>query len=338
MRNGKAGVTDTRDRFHGRCVVRTVDLDEALDAVGEVFLPHRVEVFDPAAALDMQLNALRLGAVTVGYLRYGPEVRMVTAEASNYHVNIPLSGTTSSRSGRREPVVSTPRRPAVFMPDAPADIRWGAGSDQTCLMLERHSVDRELEKLLGRPLSRPLEFAVAMDSTTPAATSWLAALDVLEREAERPDGMLRFPAAAAHLQGLLIHGLLLAQPHNYSDDLRRGAVVPQPRAVRQAVELIEDRPEHAWTIAELAAAVAVSARTLQEQFSRTLGISPMTRLRDVRLDRIHAQLLAADPSEVTVGSVAARWAFLHPGRFAVAYKRRFGTSPSTTLRSGRGRY
>jgi len=330
-------VTELRERFPGRCVVRTVDLDEALGTVRDVFLPHRVEVLDRAAVLDMQLNALRLGSVTVGYLRYGPAIRMVTAEASNYHVNIPLSGSTSSRSGRREPVASTPRRPAVFMPGAPADIRWGAGSDQMCLMLERQAVDRELEKLLGHPLSRPLEFAVAMDVATAVAASWLAALDMLEREAERPDGMLCFPVAAAHVEGLVVHGLLLAQPHNYSDELRRGAVAPRPRAVRQAVELIEDRPEHAWTIAELAAAVAVSARTLQERFSQTLGTPPMTYLRDVRLDRIHAQLLGADPSEIAVGTVAARWGFLHPGRFAAAYKRRFGRSPSTTLRSGRAR-
>jgi AraC-like DNA-binding protein len=330
-------MTEVRERFPGRCVVRTVDLDEALGTVSEVFLPHRVEVLDRAAVLDMQLNALRLGSVTVGYLRYGPEIRMVTAEASNYHVNIPLSGSTRSRSGRREPVVSTPRRPAVFMPGSPADIRWGAGSDQMCLMLERQAVDRELEKLLGHPLSRPLEFTVAMDVATAVAASWLAALDMLEREAERPDGMLCFPVAAAHVEGLVVHGLLLAQPHNYSDELRRGAVAPQPRAVRQAVELIEDRPEQAWTIAELAAAVAVSARTLQERFSQTLGIPPMTYLRDVRLDRIHSQLLVADPSDVAVSTVAARWGFLHPGRFAAAYKRRFGRSPSTTLRSGRAR-
>ncbi|WP_170231141.1 cupin domain-containing protein [Pseudonocardia kunmingensis] len=207
-------------------MIRTVDLDEAHAEVGAVFLPHRVEVLERAAELDMQLNALRLGAVTAGYLRYGPKIRTLTVEASNYHVNLPLTGTTRSRSGLREPVESTPRRPAVFMPRAPADIMWSAGSTQLCLMLERGVVDRELEKLLGHPLPRPLEFAVAMDLTTGAASTWLTALDVLQREADRPDGMLRFPAAAGHLEGLVIHGLLLGHRHNYSEELRRGAAAP----------------------------------------------------------------------------------------------------------------
>lgn len=55
--------------------MRTADLDEALDAVGEVFLPHQVDVLGRASELDTQLNVLRLGNLTAGYLRYGPEIR-----------------------------------------------------------------------------------------------------------------------------------------------------------------------------------------------------------------------------------------------------------------------
>jgi AraC-like DNA-binding protein len=325
-------MTELRERFRGSPVMRTADLDEALDRVGRFFLPHRIDVVGAAVELDVKLNAVQLGSVTAAYLSYGPEVRMETAEANHFHVNIPIAGGTESRSGRRDPVVSTPQRSAVFMPDAPAEIRWSAGTAQLCLMLAREAVERELEKLLGHPLPRPLEFAVAMDLTTPDSSAWLAAVGLLEHEAERVIGVLSFPLAAAHLEGLVIHGLLLSQPHNYSDELRRQAATPRPRAVRLAVDLIEDRPGHPWSVAELAAAVTVSARTLQDGFARTLGTSPMAYLRDVRLDRIHAELLAAGPDAVAVGQVAARWGFLHAGRFSATYKRRFGRSPSATAR------
>jgi AraC-like DNA-binding protein len=59
----------------------------------------------------------------------------------------------------------------------------------------------------------------------------------------------------------------------------------------------------------------------------------MTYLREVRLLRIHSELREVDPDTVTVGALASRWGFLHAGRFAAAYKRKFGCSPSTTLRS-----
>lgn len=59
----------------------------------------------------------------------------------------------------------------------------------------------------------------------------------------------------------------------------------------------------------------------------------MAYLREIRLDRVHAELSTADPSTgVTVTDIAYRWGFLHLARFAQAYKQKFGELPSATLR------
>ncbi|MGN5382482.1 helix-turn-helix domain-containing protein [Streptomyces lasalocidi] len=59
----------------------------------------------------------------------------------------------------------------------------------------------------------------------------------------------------------------------------------------------------------------------------------MAYLRRVRLAHAHRDLLAADPhSGATVGGVAARWGFAHPGRFAALYRTVYGISPAETLR------
>ena len=60
-------------------------------------------------------------------------------------------------------------------------------------------------------------------------------VELVEREASQPNGLTLFPLAAAHLEGLVIDGLLLAQPHNYSDALAAGASPRRPRAVREAL-------------------------------------------------------------------------------------------------------
>jgi AraC-like DNA-binding protein len=325
-------MTTSQERFRGFPLVRTADLDEALQVTADVFLPHDLQIIDRSADLHVQLNALRMGCVTVGYLRYGPEMRMRTAEADHYHVNIALTGAVRSRCGRLAEIDSAHSQAAVFMPGHTADILWGAGSAQLCMMLARDRVDRELEGLLGRPLDRALEFDVGMDLTTAPAADWMHTVELLEREAARPNGMTRFPLAAAHLESLVIDGLLLAQPHNYSEALAAGATPRRPRAVRQALELIQEQPDLPWSTAYLAARVGVSARTLQEGFARTVGVGPMTHLRAVRLDRIHAELSISEPGSVNVGTVAARWGFVHAGRFAAAYRRRFGCAPSATAR------
>src|SRR4051794_39379103 len=91
------------ERFPGLPVARTSDVDEAREPVTAMFLPHDLRLVDCAGALDMRLNAVRSGPVTAGFLRYGPDLWMRTAEASSYHVNIPLSGVVTSRVRPQRP-------------------------------------------------------------------------------------------------------------------------------------------------------------------------------------------------------------------------------------------
>jgi hypothetical protein len=83
-------------------------------------------------------------------------VRLRTADAENIHVNIPLRGRATSRSGTGEPVTTGPRRAVVFSPGAPADLLWSAGCEQLCLTVPRVCLEAELEQLLGRSLKDQL--------------------------------------------------------------------------------------------------------------------------------------------------------------------------------------
>ncbi len=64
-------------------------------------------------------------------------------------------------------------------------------------------------------------------------------------------------------------------------------------------------------------------------------MSPMSFVRERRLERVHEELADALPSDgVTVTQVAERWGgFHHLGSFAVEYRKRWGgEAPSETLR------
>ena len=159
-----------------------------------------------------------------------------------------------------------------------------------------------------------------MDLTTPKGRSWSRMLSLATREARREQGLLDHPLAAKSVEAALVDGLLLAQPHNYSDALLHDTRIAPPRAVREAVELLETYPDRGWSAPVLANHVHVSVRALQEGFRRSLDTTPMRYLRDVRLRKIREDLLAATPDLTTVGAIVYRWGILNQGRFAGSYR------------------
>jgi AraC-like DNA-binding protein len=104
--------------------------------------------------------------------------------------------------------------------------------------------------------------------------------------------------------------------------------------LRVALVYIEQHAREVVTLADIAAAAGMSARGLQQSFNRSLGVSPLAHVRNVRLDAVHEALASADPSSSSVAEVAREWGFAHLGRFSGAYRERFGELPSVTLRAG----
>jgi len=192
----------------------------------------------------------------------------------------------------------------------------------------------ELEGLLDRPVNAPVEFERRLDLTNAASVNWMSLVGVLGREAGRVNGLLRHSLAVANMQQLLIEGLLLTQPHNYTDDLSDDGLPASRAVVKDAVDFIRCHPKSPWTTAQLAHATGVSARALQKAFTESGEPPPMTYLRHVRLQRVHRELTDASRAGVNtaVTTAAGRWGFVHLGRFAQQYRQLFGESPSQTLR------
>jgi len=102
--------------------------------------------------------------------------------------------------------------------------------------------------------------------------------------------------------------------------------------LRAAVEYIHAHAAEPVTIVDLSEAAGLSVRSVQESFRRVFDVSPLTYLRQVRLDRVREELLEAGPQAGAVGDIARRWGFAHLGRFSASYAERFGEYPKQTLR------
>lgn len=115
-------------------------------------------------------------------------------------------------------------------------------------------------------------------------------------------------------------------------DVPRDRADATPVTVRRAVAYIEANPDLEIGVADVARTAHVSVRALQLAFRRHLDTTPMAYLRRVRLDRVHADLAAADPSKTTVTAVTALWGFHAVGRFSADYRNTYGEYPRDTLR------
>jgi AraC-like DNA-binding protein len=328
-----AVITDLTDEVLAAYpVARTRDIGQAREVLERVLprIPLQVRVATSSDVFDMHMNALDIGAVTTSYIRFGADTQITNSETAFYHVNIPLSGCTIWRA-QKYVVRSTPTVAAVLSPGTAGELLWGGGCAQLCVMLPQSSLDRELERHLDRAITEPVTFAPAMNLASSTTRRWLDALRLVLNEADHSNGQSLHPLTTRTLENLLVDSLLLAQRHNYTSALNGPTPTASPRAVRAAMELLEGSPERPWTVGELASEIHVSVRALQSAFARSQGLSPMRYLRDVRLRRIHADLLDADPQRTTVTEVAARWGFAHHGHFAARYREKFGEPPASTL-------
>lgn len=311
-------------------VLTSADADEFCDVTSHLF-STRYRFASAANGAGARVNVMELGSVKIAYSELGSPTEFVVDEFDCYMVSMQLSGQMQVTAAGSE-IVSCPSQAAVFYPQTSGTGSW-SGTPQVLVNIRHEALELELERQLNRPVESPVRFELGMDLHTSLAQSWLATLHQIQVESGRPDGCLAHPMLAKQLEQALIAQLLYAQVHSYSEDLLRPQEVALPKVVQAAIDIIENSPDTIFTASDLAAAVFVSARTLQDGFRRHVGMAPMNYIRQVRLARVHADLQAAHRDTETVTQIAGRWGYTHLGRFAADYQRKYGVLPSVTLSS-----
>jgi AraC-like DNA-binding protein len=309
----------------------SVDIDETRSVLNRFYYPLDVGVPAGPDGFEFHAGVIQLGPLTIGRLGFGAPVTLVAPELDGYHVTIPTAGRVRARHAGHE-VVADHDTGAIFGPGRPVHTDYDANSAELNVKITRPALESELEAMLGRPVRGPIELPPTINVGGGAAQSWRRLLHLLSSEAADPASLIWRPLIADQLRRSVVNGLLLSVHHRYSDELSATPPSSPPRAVRRAVDAIQDEPERPFSVADLAAIAGVSVRSLQEGFRRHVGCAPMAYLQSVRLGRAHEWLQREDPTRVTVASVAHRSGFAHLGRFATAYRARFGVSPSETLR------
>ncbi|MBJ3814583.1 AraC family transcriptional regulator [Shimwellia pseudoproteus] len=306
----------------------SASLEQAGAVVGRIFKPCQVDLVDRGARADVRMHHIPMGEISLNRLRYSCRVDIAPSLLKDFFlIQMPLHGSATVVS-RGQSLCSTPRLATVISPDDVTQMRWEAGNDQCLLRISRTLLENTLMGHLGQPLTEPLRFEQGFQWQENAA--WCALIGYLLECASQGLDLEKHHLIRQQIGQLVATTLLHSHPHNYQQPSGQKRAAIRPTHVRRVQEYI-DSHAHAPLTAEMLAEIGgVSLRGLYAGFKNFLGVSPMQYLRDVRMDRVRAELLSGEIDNVT--GVALRWGFAHMGRFSAEYKSRFGESPSQSMR------
>ncbi|NIX78014.1 helix-turn-helix transcriptional regulator [Microvirga terricola] len=246
-----------------------------------------------------------------------------------------LGGASQLTIGR-DAFAFSPNRAVIFTSGPERRITIPKDADNHVLIMNRRKLAECCAELLGYDIPGFVDFAVDADIETGAGRSFQRLLAYAEAELSEPHALIRhIPAAGRQFEQSLLTGFLLSHRHAYSDALLEPQSPAVPFYVKRAEAYIEAHFAEPLSLADIAAAGGVSARSLQNGFQSYRAMTPMAFLRMVRLRHVRQALVQADPALMTVTGVALACGFGHMGEFAALYRRTYGETPGQTL--GRSR-
>ncbi len=312
--------------------------EEITDFLSHLFFPSRLTVTGLGDHLHlvprvptMQIASLRMRTLSAASIHVDLPIRVDVDAVSGPLLIVPVGYGTDPRT------VTSPATPAARSEATVATT--GTRQDRalpghyvfTLVAMSQTELEREAIAIVGGPPARPVRFDPVVDLTSETGLRLEAALQLLRDQIREQSPLLGSDVAERHLEQMVLDMFLLAADHIEAEVFDVDGTTISTPWVRRAVELIENRPEQPWTVPELSQEVVVSARALYEGFRRELDTTPMGYLQGVRLIRAR-ELLARREGGTTVAMVASRYGLGHLGRFASAYRERFGETPSQTLR------
>jgi len=296
--------------------------------------PHDLVTRDRSGVIDFWHKNADFCQFSFNEFSYGRDV-VTSAQLSmeQYFIIFTVSGHISVQLRSREFLTGADSvyvvSPDRFTSDISADCR------QLVIRIGAEPLHRYLQQFYDIQINAPLEFTpfpCSIRQQTPGLQQMVA---MICRELGREGTSFSDVHVRGSLEQALIGVLLHEIPHNYQWQVQTEQRLLVPRCIKVARDYIHSHVQERISVHEIATVANVSPRALQAGFRRYLNVTPLTYLRNVRLDIAHAELTRAGAGDLSVTEIAFRCGFADLSKFAQYYRRRFGRHPSLTLRFGR---
>ncbi len=300
------------------------DVDCVQHYISQVFCPHSLTLADTRQSLNARLYLRQGQDVAYGRLRYGAQVQIQPQPLDDFYLlQIPLSGQEQIHTvhGR---FASTSRLASIISPTQDFSMEHSLEADKLFVRIGRQGLERHYQEYFAQPVRGPLEFQPSIPLDAPGGASLRRLLDW--QFAEVSDGTLfDQPRQVRQFEQTLIYALFELHQHNQPAHKTAAAL---PHVLRRALDFMESQTGQPITIGDIAQAAGVSVRSLYAGFREHLGVAPMARLKQMRLEAARRYL---QEGGMSVTEVALACGFAHLGQFSADYRHRYGERPSETL-------
>ena len=308
------------------------DVDETRAVFSHLFTENRVAPLKGGQSIRVEINGLELSSSNICYLGHADGLAATPLAPMNCHtIQYPLSGYAEFKTEGRAAEVTSRVGAMVSAGQQLEQVTVMPGTDMLCFNVPAAEMRVALAAATGRQDLPDLRFEQKIDWTTPGVAAILTFLRSFAFELNRSNGISEAPTAVAGFEKAMITLMLYGLNHNLSEILRLPDQNAGLRKVRMVEEYIVEHAAEPIDVTTIAQLTGQSANSIYRAFQRYRDYTPTQFLRSVRLDMARQRLqLSAPPASVS--TIALQCGFTHLGRFSMAYKQRFGESPSDTLR------
>jgi AraC-like DNA-binding protein len=314
-----------------RQVLTTSHVVDAISQVSNSVSPHRLRPLQPSATrFKCSSSALDLGHCSLLYVQYGFDVEIDVDPAEDfYFVKSTIAGTGRLRCGDESAITSC-RSIFITRPTERSRILMTPQCRHLTARIARAPLEARLAQRLDRRLTTPLRFEFQVPSDSEFGKGWRHLLSHICQLSSDTPSILAPTAVRKGYAQTMMDMLIYCAPHNYSSSISTDRSRPIPWYVGRAREYVHRRMTEVLTVAELAASVGTTVRTLQNGFRLAFDITPAEYIRRERIKALHQALLAADPTQ-SVTSMMQGLGIASFGRYAQYYRQQIGETPSQTL-------
>jgi AraC-like DNA-binding protein len=292
---------------------------------------YRPEESNSHRDFSFDSRRLRVGSASLARLRYSLSADNNVELTDVLIVVQPDDGGMRVSLGRHEDAVG-PNSPVLLPPHQVVSVLWG-DTVADCVGVQTAELERIAVESTGLE-GTALRFTGLRPMSPALGRRWSEAVRrVVDVLVAHPD-VGAAPLVATALTQRLARAVLETFPSTTLVSHRR--LPPDhatPAVVRRAIEYIEANAHREMTLTQIADAAGIGARGLQAAFVRHRDTTPTAWAERVRMAGAHQDLVDADlGGSDSVPTIAARWGFADPRRFAAAYRETYGGLPEETLR------